>query len=170
MNTAAFYNLSYGVYIITSMFNEEFSGCVVNTVTQVTSGDDPKLIVAVNKGNYTEELIEKSKKVNVAVLSEEATFPLIAKFGFRTGKDINKREICELISGKNGIPIVKEGVVSYFETSVVEQVDVGTHMLFVLKVEEAENISDVHQMTYEYYHKVIKGKTPEKASTFIKGE
>lgn len=169
MNITAFFKLSYGMYIVTSKHENEFSGCIVNTVTQVTSTEKPKVTVAINKQNYTSEIIEKSGKINVAVLSESATFELIGKFGFRSGREFNKREACEYIIGKNGIPVVNECVVSYFEGTVLEKIEAETHNIFLIEIDEAENISDVQPMTYEYYHKVIKGKTPPKASTFNMG-
>ena len=90
MDKKSLYSLSYGVYIITSKYENEFSGCVVNTVCQITAEENPKLTVAVNKENYTTEIMKKAKKVNISVLAQDTDFLLIGKFGFRTGKDYNK--------------------------------------------------------------------------------
>lgn len=166
MDKSIFSKVSYGVYIATSIYENNFSGCVITTLMQITSEDKPKMSVAINKNNYTNELIRKSGKVNVSVLSEEADMLLIGKFGFRTGRDFNKLEGTENVVGKNGIPCVTKSAVAYFETKVIEEIDAGTHTIFLLEAEEAVKLNDSKPMTYDYYHKVVKGKTPKNAATF----
>lgn len=166
MDINAFNKVSYGVYIATSMFEDKFSGCVITTLMQITAEDKPKMSIAVNKCNFTNELIRKSGKVNVSVLSEDANMLLIGKFGFRSGRDFDKLEGTEHVIGNNGIPCVTEMANSYFEASVIGEVDAGTHTIFLLEALESVAISDKPSMTYDYYHKVVKGKTPKTAATF----
>lgn len=168
MDKTVLFSLSYGLYIITSKEKENFSGCIVNTVTQITAEEEPKLIVAVNKENYTSHLMGKSKKVNISILSEKADMLQIGKFGFRTGKEINKLEGTEYIMGTNQIPIVTQNAVGYLECDILEMIDCSTHYVFILEVQEAKKVSEEKQMTYDYYHNVIKGKTPQKASSYVK--
>ena len=168
MDIKAFNNVSYGVYIATSKYEEEFSGCVITTLMQITAEDTPKMMVAINKSNYTNELIKKSKKVNVAVLSEEADMLLIGKFGFRSGRDFNKLEGTEHIISENSIPTVTESANSYFEANVIEELEAGTHTIFLLEITNSITLNDKNSMTYDYYHKVVKGKTPKTAATFSK--
>lgn len=169
MNTSTLFKLNYGLYIVTSKFQEAFSGCVVNTVTQITAEDKPKLTVAINKENYTCKLVEESKKINISILSKEADMLLIGKFGFRTGKDFDKLQDTNHIIGKNGVPIVSQSTVGYIEANVIDKIDCNTHELFILEAEEAEILNEeAEPMTYSYYHNVIKGKTPPKASVYIK--
>ena len=166
MDKTVFNKVSYGVYIATSMYEGNFSGCVITTLMQITAEDTPKMTIAVNKENYTNELIRKSGKVNISVLSEDADMLLIGKFGFRTGKDFNKLEGTEHIIGNNSIPCITKEAVAYFEAKVINEIDAGTHTIFLLEAEEAINLSNKSPMTYDYYHKVVKGKTPNKAATF----
>lgn len=166
MDKSAFNKVSYGVYIATSMYEDKFSGCVTTTLTQITAEEKPKMTISINKGNYTNELIKKSGKANISVLSEEAPFLLIGKFGFRSGRDYNKLEGTKIIEGKNKIPYVAENINAYFETKVIQEIDAGTHTIFLLEVDEAVKMNDNNSMTYEYYHRVVKGKTPDKAATF----
>lgn len=169
MNLKVLMDLNYGLYIVTSKIEEKFSGCVVNTVTQITAEEKPKLVVAINKENYTSKLVLESKKINISVLSEKADMLLIGKYGFRTGKDINKLEGTEYKNGKNGIPIITQMTVSYMECNVLKVEDCGTHYLFILELQEAERINEEEKpMTYSYYHNVVKGKTPPKASNYVK--
>lgn len=166
MDISAFNKVSYGVYIASSMADGKCSGCVVTTLMQITAEDKPKMSIAVNKDNYTNELIRQSKKVNVSVLSQEADMLLIGKFGFRTGRDFNKFEGTDIVFGKNGVPCVTKSSVAYFEAKVISEIDAGTHTIFLLEVEDAVNLNDGEPMTYDYYHKVVKGKTPKNAATF----
>lgn len=166
MNKKVLFDLNYGLYIVTTKNAEEFSGCVVNTVTQVTAEEKPKLIVAINKENYTAEIAQKSRKMNISVLSQEADMLLIGKFGFRSGRDINKLEETQYILGKNEIPIITEKAVSYIECNIIQVIDCGTHNIFILEMQEGEKLQEKEPMTYQYYHTVIKGKTPPKASSY----
>ena len=166
MDINAFNKVSYGVYIATAKYGEEVSGCVITTLMQITAEETPKMTVAINKSNYTNELIKKAKKVNVSVLSEEADMLLIGKFGFRSGRDFNKLDGTEFLTGENGIPVVTQNATSYFEADVIEEIDAGTHTIFLLNIADAVILNDKNPMTYDYYHKVVKGKTPKTAATF----
>ena len=167
MDLKTLFKLNYGLYIVTSQDKDKFSGCVVNTVTQITAENNPKLIVAINKENYTSQLASKSRKLNISILSEEADMMLIGKFGFQSGKDIDKLKDTEYIVGKNKIPIITKSVVGYMETNIIDKIDCNTHNLYVLELRESELLNDRRPMTYEYYHTVVKGKTPPKASTYL---
>ena len=166
MNKKALFHLSYGVYIIASQYEESFSGCIINTATQITAEEKPKITIAVNKENFTNELIRRSKKVNISVLLQTTPFEFIGKFGFRTGRDFDKLEGTQHQIGKKGMPVITENVSSYLECNVLESLEVGTHTLFILEVENAEILKEESVLTYEYYHRVIKGFTPPKASTY----
>lgn len=166
MNKKALFQLSYGVYIVCSQYEENFSGCIINTTTQITAEEKPKISIAVNKDNYTNELIQKSKKANISVLLQTTPFKFIGKFGFRTGREFNKLDGTNYKMGTNKIPVITENTSAYLECSVLESIDVGTHTLFILEVDDAEILEENSVLTYDYYHNVIKGKTPPKASTY----
>lgn len=166
MNKKALFQLSYGVYIVCSQYEENFSGCIINTTTQITAEEKPKISIAVNKENYTNKLIQKSKKANISVLLQTTPFEFIGKFGFRTGREFNKLDGTNYKMGTNKIPVFTENTSAYLECSVLESIDVGTHTLFILEVDDAEILEENSVLTYDYYHNVIKGKTPPKASTY----
>lgn len=166
MDKSAFFKLSYGLYIITTKYEDHFAGCVVNTVVQATAEERPKILVTVNKENNTNEVMKKSKKVNISVLSNEADMLLIGKFGFRSSKDFNKLNGTDHIIGNNGIPIITKSTSAYIEANIINEIDCGTHTVFILEATDSKTISDAPVLTYDYYHNVIKGKTPPKASSF----
>ena len=49
---------------------------------------------------------------------------------------------------------------------VISEIDAGTHTIFLLEAENAVKLEDKPPMTYDYYHRVVKGKTPKNAATF----
>ena len=58
------------------------------------------------------------------------------------------------------MPYVPEHAAALFSCRLIDTVDVGTHLLFIGEVEDAERLSGEAPLTYDYYHKVLKGKTP----------
>ena len=162
----AFHTLSYGLYLVTAVDSSGRKvGCVANTFQQVAS-NPPMASVALNKDNTTTKAIIDSGKYAVSVLGTAATMELIGLFGFRSSLEVDKfaeadHEMCE-----HDLPRVKEACVATFAVEVKDTVDVGTHLMFVGTVISAETISDQDPMTYDYYHKVLRGKTPPKAVSY----
>lgn len=166
MDKHAFRTLNYGLYIVSSADAQgKYYGCVANTFQQVAS-EPPMVSVALNKENCTTECISSSKKFCVSVLSEAATMELIGKFGFHSSKELDKFddtpfEVCE-----SGVPVVVQSTAAVFDVDVVDTIEAGTHIMFVGQVRDAKVVSDEKPMSYAYYHSVLRGKTPPKASSY----
>lgn len=165
MDNKAFFKLSYGLYIISSKHGEKQSGCIVNTFQQITN-TPPRVAVTLNKENFTTQLIEESQSFHCAVLDQNTDMDIIRRFGFQSGKDINKFEGVETTYDENGMPYIKEHVAAGFTCKIRDQVDVGTHITFISDVENAAVYHDDSVMTYEYYHKVKNGATPKNAPSY----
>ena len=161
----AFRNLSYGLYIVTSRDEDRLNGQVVNTVIQVTS-DPPRLAVIINKKNLTHEYISKSKVFGVSVLAESAPLTFFGPFGFRSGRDTDKLSKVQYGKGVTGCPLLTEHTLSVIEAEVSDQIDMGTHTIFVGPVVHSEVLREGHPLTYHYYHEVMKGKTSKNAPTY----
>ena len=114
--------------------------------------------------------MQKSKKVAISILAQDAPFELIGRFGFRTGKQYDKLANSKSIVGSNGIPVVIEHAVAYLECDILQEIDCNTHTLFVLEMQDAKILEEKEPMTYAYYHRVLKGLTPAKASTYQERE
>ena len=168
MDKTALFNLSYGLYIIGAKDGEREVGCVVNTVVQSTSSP-LTLTVCINKDNYTNECIKRTDEFTVSILSEETKQTTIGVFGFSSSRDKDKFAEVPSALTPAGLPYVAEGVTSYLQCRVLSSLDNFTHTIFVAEVIEAENLSKEPPMTYAYYHRVLKGKTPPKASSFVAG-
>ena len=163
MDNATMYKLSYGLFVLTSGAEGKDSGCIINTAGQVTS-EPNRISIAVNKANFTHDLIKDSGKFNVSILSEKANFGLFKHFGFQSGRDVDKFsgfDACR--RSKNGLFYITEGTNGYISASVEQMIDLGSHTMFIAAVEDMEVLSDEASATYSYYHSNIKPK-PEKTN------
>ncbi len=164
MNTNAFRSLSYGVYIVSTLDGERPTGCVANSAMQITSSP-ATIAVSMNHDNYTNSCIQKSGMFAVSILSETSDPGLIGTFGFQSGKDVNKFEGVEAIE-KEGISIVADAC-AYVVCKVIDKMETSTHTVFLGEVVDADVLKAGDAMTYAYYHKVVKGKSPKNAPTYL---
>jgi len=169
MNTATLFNLSYGLYIIGTKDEQKNIGCVVNTVTQATS-KPITLTVCINKDNYTNECIKKSKEFSVSILSESTKESTFGLFGFHSSRERDKFAEVPFGLTPDGLPYIDEGTVGWLQCKVIDFVDNYTHTVFIAEVTDAENLCNEPPMTYAYYHNVVKGKTPPKAPSYAGNE
>ena len=109
MNNKAMYQLTYGLFVLTASEDGKDSGCIINTAGQVTSTPN-RISIAVNKANHTHDMIMNTRKFTVSVLSEKAPFALFQRFGFQSGRDVNKFEGFDAWKrGFNDVPYITEG-------------------------------------------------------------
>lgn len=169
MDRAVLRQLSYGVYIVASVRGNRYNGQIANALFQVCA-DPPVVAVCINRQNLTYEFIEDSNAFSVSILEQETPMRFIGQFGYRTGRDIDKFDGVEHITGEAGVPVVTEHALGYLETKIVNSMDVGTHTLFAGRVVNAAMLKDGTPMTYAYYHHVKGGKSPETAPTYVPEE
>ena len=169
MDNKAMYKLSYGLFVLTAKDEVEANGCITNTAIQVAS--DPNTIsFAVNKANYTHDMVMKTKVCNISVISEKADFELFKHFGFQSGRDVDKfADYNDCKMADNGIPYITAGTNAYFSIEVTSTVDLGSHTLFIGKPTEMVVLDGAESATYAYYQSNIKPK-PEKVGTTKSGE
>lgn len=167
MDLTALYSINYGLYIVTSGYQNQTNGQIVNTVFQITA-DPATLAVSINQQNLTHMMVSQSQRFNISVLDQEAPMTLIGQFGFKTGREIDKLKGIQYTIGENGFPVVTEHAVATFELQVIAQLPIHTHTLFIGKITNATVLSKKEPMTYAYYHLVKKGFTPKNAATYQK--
>ncbi len=167
MDLNALYKVTYGLYVVSAQAEGKKSGCVVNTLTQVTA-EPVRLTVAVSKESFTCGLMEKAGRFAAVALDQTADLMSIGRFGFRTGRDFEKFQGIPSGSDAAGTPYPLEHICARFSCRVTGTVDLGTHVLFVGECEEAEIMSENEPLTYAYYRNVIKGKTPPNAPSYQK--
>lgn len=165
VDLSALNSLTYGLYIVTSRAGEHINGLTVNTVVQVAL--EPCLVtVAINKASFTNELIQQSGLFAVTVLEKETPLEFIGRFGFRSGREVNKFDGLNYEVGETGVPLVTKHAIMVMEAKVREKVDCATHTLFVGEVVMAKWVKQGEPLTYAYYHAVKKGKTGKGAPTY----
>ncbi len=136
MNPKTLHKISYGLYVVCSKMGDKANGQIANTLFQVTS-TPPTVAVSINKQNYTHELIKKSRVFTISILSRETPMKFIGTFGFKCGREIDKFKGINCKIGKTKIPIVTDNSIAYVEAEGVDEVNVGSHTIFIGRVKDA---------------------------------
>lgn len=158
MDTSVMFKLGYGLYVLTAKDDAKDNGCIINTVMQVTS-EPLQIAIAVNKKNYTNEMIQKTRKFNLSILSEKADFDIYKHFGYQSGREVDKfASFADAKRSPNGVLYVTKGTNAYMSAYVQQEVDLGTHSLFIAQLVAAESLSDDKSATYDYYQNFVKPK------------
>ena len=163
MNNKVLYDLSYGVYITTAVDDGRPVGCVTNSVMQITSSP-ATIAVSVNHDNYTNACIRKSGRFSISILTEDSDPALICSFGFHISRDTDKFKDIRF-EMQDGLPIIQDAS-GFIICKLIDTMETATHTIFLGEITAMEAIRPGTPMTYSYYHKVIKGKSPKNAPTY----
>ncbi len=164
MEKTAMYTLTYGLFVVTARDGKVDNGCITNTVGQVTSTPN-RISLTVNKANFTHDMIVKTGVFNVSVISQKADFGLFERFGFHSGREVDKFEgLYEYERAENGVTYITKGVNAVLCARVVASYDLGTHTMFIADVTDGWNMSKAPSCTYAYYLSEIKPKPQQNAS------
>ncbi len=156
MNKKAMFKIGYGLYVLTAKENGFDNGCIINTVSQITSSPN-RISITVNKSNKTHDMIMKTGIFNVSVLSEKTDFSIFERFGFQSGRNTDKFSGFDKYSiAENGLKYITDSSNSYISAKLFHAVDLGTHTLMLADVTDCDILSDENSVTYDYYHKNIK--------------
>ena len=153
----ALFNIGYGLYVVTSNDGKKDNGCIVNTVSQLTSQPN-RVAVCINKQNYTHHVVKSTGIMNVNCLSIEAPFKVFENFGFQSGRNVDKFANCSPMRSDNGLVFLPHYINSFMSLKVEDYIDLGTHGMFICSVTEARVINRIETMTYTYYQKNVKPK------------
>jgi len=154
---SALFKLGYGLYVVTSNDGKKDNGLIVNTVTQVSDSPN-RVAVTINKANYSHHVIRQTGKMNVNCLTVDAPFQVFEKFGFVSGRNVDKFADCEPLRADNGLVFLPRNINAFLSLKVEQYVDLDTHGMFICSVTEARVLSDRDSMTYAYYHEFVKPK------------
>ena len=159
MDNKALYNLSYGVFLLGTKDSAggKINACITNTCFQAANGPT-RIAISVIKQNLTCQLIEESGVFALSLLDKSCTFETIKRFGYQSGRSVNKFDGFEYELAANGCPYIKKEACAVIEAKVCNKLDLGSHMLFIAEVTEAEVLSDKEPLTYAYYQKNVKPK------------
>jgi flavin reductase (DIM6/NTAB) family NADH-FMN oxidoreductase RutF len=152
--------MSYGLFLLTARDGDKDNGCIVNSAVLLT--DTPKRInIAVIKANYTNDLILKTGVFNVSVLTTDAPLKVFQRFGFQSGRNVDKFADCtDKRRSENGLIYAPKYANAFYSCKVVSSSDWETHTLYTAEVTEAALLSNAPSVTYQYYSDNIKPKPP----------
>lgn len=167
MNQSTFHKLSYGVYIVSTWDNGRPTGCTANSAMQITSSP-ATIAVSINHNNYTNQCISETGKFAISILAEDSEPSIIGTFGFKSGREADKFSEVKY-SVEDNMPVVSDSC-GYIVCDVIDKMETATHTVFLGEVRGAELFGNRDAMTYAYYHKVIKGKSPKNAPTYLPDE
>ncbi len=154
---SALFKIGYGLYVVTSNDGKKDNGLIVNTVTQVSDSPN-RVAVNINKQNYSHHVIKQTGKLNVNCLSVEAPFSVFERFGFQSGRTVDKFADFKPLYSDNGLAFLPRYINAFMSLEVENYVDLDTHGMFICKVSEARVMSDKETMSYNYYQDHVKPK------------
>lgn len=156
----ALYNISYGLYVITSNDGKKDNGMIGNTVFQITNSP-AKVVVGINKTNYSHDVIKETGIMNVNCLSVDAPFSVFERFGFQSGRDTDKFASETPGRTENGLAVLTQYANAVLSLKVESYIDMDSHGMFICTVTEEKVMSDKETMTYTYYQDNVKPKRKE---------
>ncbi len=168
VDASAMFKLSYGLFVLTAQEGDKDNGCIINTAVQVTT-DPQRITIAVNKKNFTHDMILRTGQFNVSILTEQTDFSVFQHFGFQSGQSTNKFvDYPGAVRSENGLYYLSDWANAVLSGKVFAQTDFGTHTVFAADVTEAKVLSNIPSVTYAYYFANIKPKpAAEKKKGYI---
>lgn len=158
MNEKALYKIPYGLFLLTARENDKDNGCIINTAIQVAN-NPTQIVVAVNKGNLTHDMIVHTRTFNVSTLTTSTDFELFKHFGMQSGRTADKfANFPDAARSENGLLYLTKNANMYLSAKVTMYLDLGSHTLFVGELTDAKILSDEESCTYDYYQSNIKPK------------
>ena len=167
MDITVLFKLTYGLYVVGAMDGERPVGCIINTCFQVTN-QNPILAISLNKNNYTLDAIKRAGRFSLSILAEDTNPAIISSFGFCSSCD-NDKYADYGYDMTEGVPMVKGKFAGRLVLDALNFVDNETHVVVLARLVDTVK-GEGTPMTYDYYHRVVKGKAPKNAPTYVAEE
>lgn len=156
MDNNALFKLTYGLFLLTAHDNNTDNGCIINTAIQVAN-NPTRIAISVINSNKTHDMIANTGIFNISSITTEADFELFKRFGMQSGKNVDKfMGFTDIARSNNGLLYLTKASNMYLSAKVTEQVDLGSHSLFIAELIDAQTLSDAPSCTYAYYQSNIK--------------
>ncbi len=139
------HKISQGVYVLTTFGG----GCIVDAVSQVSSEENPLIAIAVMKENFTNQLAHENTKMILTVLGKEVDGKIIERFGYHSGRDMNKFEDMEVMD-VDGIKVPLDSL-GYMELEIEQRIDNATHTLILARCQNSKLLEEGEELTYHYF-------------------
>lgn len=136
--------LDVPMFVVTTARGDERSGCLVGFATQC-SIDPLRFVVFLSKNNRTYRLAQAASVLGVQVVPE-GRMDIAELFGANTGDDLDKFERIEWHDVR-GVPVLSD-VDSWFVGAVVDRLDGGDHVGFVLEPLEGATADPIRALGF----------------------
>lgn len=157
--------ITQGMYVLTT----KNGGCIVDAVSQISSGDNPLIAVSVMKSNHTNKLLKENNMFALSVLGMNENGNIIETFGMHSMKDYDKFSKVNTVEIED-LKIIEDSL-GYMICEIIDKIENDTHTLFIGKMIEGDVFKDESAMSYNYYqeHKedLIKVTTEKGKTAFI---
>lgn len=145
------FNLTHGLYVLTTKLGPKDNGCIVDAVMQMTAMPQ-RIAVGVQKRNLTNGMIQAAGIFNLSILTTETPQDVFKHFGMQSGRDVNKFENCENeYRSANGLLYIPKFTNAFLSCKVEKTLDMDTHTLFIASVTESKILGDKRGITYNEY-------------------
>ena len=139
--------LDYGLYLASAAADGKLYGCIVNSISQVTSAQPQKFSLALNNNSATKKAVDQAGVLSITVISADCPDEIIKEFGYKSGRAIDKFSKFAPKTDANGSPYLTDGMAARIAFRVVDKLDAGSHTLYLLEEIESEVLSDAAGMT-----------------------
>lgn len=157
--------ITQGMYVLTT----KNGGCIVDAVSQISSGENPLISVAVMKDNYTNALLKENDTFALSVLGISSNPNIIETFGMHSMRDYDKFSKVSTIQIKN-LNIIEDSL-GYMICEIASKIENDTHTLFIGRLIEADVLKEGEAMSYSYYQEnkddLIKVQTESGRTAFV---
>lgn len=154
----ALFQVTHGLYILTTKAGNRINGQCLDALMQVTNAP-PRIVVGVGNKSLTHDMICESGRFCISVLDRgnASCGDIVRRFGFQSGRDVDKFADFDHALNEYGIPFLKDAVAVYDCTVISEMtMNLGTHSLFVASVDRAGTREDGEPLTYNEYRKTLR--------------
>ncbi len=154
----ALFKVTHGLYVVTAKRGDKLNGQVLDALMQVTNAP-PRIAIGMGKRSLTHEMISETGRFVVSVLdrTDLACTDVIRRFGFQSGRDVDKFAgfPCETLG--RGIPYLPTAV-AVFEATVLPLLtaDLLTHSLFIASIDQAGTRDGGEPLTYNEYRNTLR--------------
>ena len=154
----ALFRVTHGLYIVTAAAAGRINGQCLDALMQVTN-TPPRIAIGMGTKSLTHEMVRESGRFVVSVLdrTNELCPEVIRRFGFQSGRSVDKFADFPHELTEHGIPFLPDAVAIYECTVQPEwTIDLATHSLFVAAVDRAGTREGGEPLTYNEYRETIR--------------
>ena len=166
----ALFEVTHGLYVLTAVRGggatghspngHSPNGQCLDAAMQITNAP-PRIAIGVGKKSLTHEMIAETGKFVLNAIDREdpSAEDVVRRFGFQSGRDVDKFVDFPYEKGKSGIPILPTAK-AFYECTVLPEftIDLGTHTLFVASVDRAGTSESGEPLTYNEYRKTMRSR------------